>query len=190
MSEFRGPLSAVGVPIAEGIAAHRAKPPYEKKLAGIGWAAALMAWCFYLRPAFVSPIWRAPFAASEQAWLTAGVWAAAVIVAGLALMAALHGVRGVRDWWSAFWRLLLAGACAALLWLEAYPADWPFAAFLLKGLYWAWLAAQLARFWAAAQLFTGGAAVDVVESAIADGEFDWDEGRRARWWPFRKRRRS
>jgi hypothetical protein len=170
MSEIPGPLSAIGVPIADANAQRRAKPPHEKKLAIIGFAASLLAWCFYLSPDFAQPAWRAPFAASHEEWMAADIWAAVVVIAVVVLMAALAGVRGLRDWTAALWRLALAGTCGALLWWQIYPdadvGEWDAsAAFLLKGLYWGWLAAQLARCWACLQLFGLGA--------------EWREKRRA-----------
>lgn len=188
MSEIPGPFSAIGVPIADAIAQHRRLSPHDKKLTVIGNTAALLAWCFYLSPGFAQPVWRAPFSASQDALITAGIWAAVAIGAFLALLAGLRGVRGMRDWWAALWRLLLAGACAALLWQEVYPADWPAAAFLLKGFYWGWLAAHLARFWAAAQPFGGSSAFGVVCTGIEDSEFDWDGELRRHWWQFWRRK--
>jgi hypothetical protein len=189
VSEIRGIFSAIGVPVADAIALHQRKPAHEKKLTVIGSAAALLAWCFYLWPIFAQPVGHAPFTASHDALITAGIWAAVLIGALLALLAGLRGVRGMRDWSAALWRLLLAGGCAALLWQEVYPADWPAAAFLVKGFYWGWFGAHLAHFCAAAQLLGSGSAFGVVTRALKDIEFNWDGAPRRRWWQFWKRRR-
>jgi hypothetical protein len=151
MSEVNGIFSAIGVPIADAVAQHNAKQPQQKNLILVGCSASGLAWCVYLYEGFAGPVVQAPATPSHDAWVMAGIWLGAAAVALLVLLLALRAACGQRDPLAAFWRLALAGAAAALLWYRIDP-DWgPVASFLLRGLYWSWLAAHLARFWAAAQ---------------------------------------
>jgi hypothetical protein len=160
MSEIPGPLSAIGVPIADSISQFKAAPPQQRQLILVGLAASGFSWCVYLAPYFAGPLWQAGIAAPAEEWLVAEIWAGATAFALLALIVALAGARGMRDGSAALWRLMLAGLCAALLWWQIYPEpegnDWVgVAGFFLKGAYWGWLAAHLARFCAASQLLFG-----------------------------------
>jgi hypothetical protein len=160
MSEIPGPLSAIGVPLADSFSQFRAAPPQQKQFIIVGLAASGFSWCVYLAPWFAGPVWQARMAASADEWVMAEIWAGVAVFALLALLVALMGSRGMRDGSAALWRLLLAGICAALLWWQVYPepegTDWvAVAGFFLKGTYWGWLAAHLARFCAASQLLVG-----------------------------------
>jgi hypothetical protein len=160
MSEIPGPLSAIGVPIADSFSQFRAAPPQQKQLIIIGLAASGLSWCVYLAPYFAVPLWQARMAASADDWLMAEIWGGVAAFALLTLLVGLMSARGMRDVPAALWRLVLAGICAALLWWQVYPApqgtDWvAVSGFFLKGTYWGWLAAHLARFCAASQLLVG-----------------------------------
>jgi hypothetical protein len=160
MSEIPGPLSAIGVPIADSIAQFRTAAPQQKQFIMVGLAASGLSWCVYLAPCFAGPLWQTRLAASADEWLMAEIWAGVTAFALLALIVGLMGTRGMRDGSAALWRLMLASICAALLWWQVYPepegADVvAVAGFFLKGAYWGWLAAHLARFFAASQLLIG-----------------------------------
>jgi hypothetical protein len=114
------------------------------------------------------PMLRAPLNAPDEVWIPLAVWSGCAAAGVLMLVVGVLGARGSRDLMAASARLLLAAGCAALLWWQAYPADWgPVAAFLLKGLYIGWLAANLVRFLIAGGLGQGNARRAVTRSIKA-----------------------
>jgi hypothetical protein len=155
MSDIRGPLSGIGVPIAEALREYRAQPPSKKSVAGVGFGAAVLAEWVYLGPAFDGRLLGISGVLADE------VWVAVAVVPLLWVIFTLRLARGQRDMASALGWSLLAAGWAALLWWHMYPDPRaaPFLAFLLKGFYWAGLAANLARVVAALQLFGGGSAL-------------------------------
>jgi hypothetical protein len=154
MSEIRGPLSGIGIPIVEAIREHQRLPPQQKSVAGVGFGASALAGWVYLGPDFVGGM----LGVSLSDPLALEVWAGVGLVPLAWLLFTLRATRGQRDMVSAFGWLLFASAWAALLWWQMYPdpRDAPLIAFLLKGIYWVSLAGNLARVFAAAQPFGGG----------------------------------
>jgi hypothetical protein len=183
MSEIRGPLSGVGVPIADALRDYRALPPQRKSVAAVGFGAALLAEWVYLGPDFDGGLLGISGALADE------VWVGVALLPLLWLFFTLRLARGQRDMLSAYGWLLRAALFAALLWLQVYPDPRaaPFLAFLLKGIYWAALAGNLARVFAAAQPFGGGSAYRLVAGEIARNEWDWNGPPRRRWWQFRRR---
>jgi len=182
MSDIRGPLSGIAVPIADAVREYRALPPPRKSVAGVGFGAAVLAEWVYLGPDFDGGLLGISGMPAVE------VWVAAAVLPLLWVILTLRLARGPRDMISAYGWLLRAAVGAALLWFQMYPDPRaaPLIAFLLKGIYWAALAGNLARFFAAAQPFGGGSAYRLVAAEIARNEWDWNGPRRRRWWQFRK----
>jgi hypothetical protein len=171
MSDIRGPFSGLGVPLLDALEQHRRLPQPQKSTAGVGMAASSLAWLVYLRddvPAFVRGFVGGDLADYPllAAWLPFAVWAGLTGLALLWLVMSWQMAQGPRNAFAAIWRLLLAGVCVVLLQREVWPDDWPFAAWLLKGLYWGWLAAQCARLLLAAHPFGGGSAQRAVNRQL------------------------
>lgn len=177
MSEIRGPLSAIAGAVVDPINQHCSLPPDQKALASVSLAAHAVGWCAYLCPLFKT----GPFALAvllgvaffgqghEPDWrLPVGAWGGLTAVSVLWLSAvwrrAQWFARG--QYGTAFGRLLLAAALAALLWFRVWPDDWPLAAIILKGFYIAWLSSAVARFLLAAQLFDGGSAERIIRRIL------------------------
>jgi len=143
-----GPLSAIGVSIADSIAAHARLPPDQKNQRYVSISAAAVGWCAYLAPD--------AFALAGD-WQTFGLWAGGSAIALLSTAAAFKAASGVRSWLTMLWRALLAATCLWLLWKRVYPDPREVVGFLVKGLYVGWLCANLARFLLAAGLWQGNA---------------------------------
>jgi hypothetical protein len=146
-----GPLSAIGVPIGDGINTFLQKTPQQRCQSLASYGTFLLWWCAYLWPVAgdrMGALLRASVNAPRDLWMPVAAWAGCA-AAGIVLL--VVGVIGARGSWSplaAAWRVLLASCCIALLWWPAYPADWgPNGVFLLKGLYGSWLAMNLVRLW-------------------------------------------
>jgi len=161
MSDIRGPLSMIGVPIADAMREHHHQPPDKMSVAVVGWVAAALAGWVYLGPAFVGGLLGVSGGGVEARAVWAGV--------GLPLLCLLFGLYaagGQRDLAAAFGWLLLAVGWAALLWFEVYPDPRGLVGFLVKGVYCVSLAENLARAMAAAQPFRGGSALRRMERQL------------------------
>jgi hypothetical protein len=162
----QGPLSAIAVPIADGVAQHLAATPHQKNLSYASWGAGLLTWCAYLAVMLGHAVHQFP------AWVPIA-WAVAVTLGLLMLAVGLHNARGPRDIMAAVWWAAVAAGCIALLWYEAYP-DWgPLAAFLIKGCYLGMLATAVVRFWIAVRGIGGGKIAKLVTKQKAHGDADF-----------------
>jgi len=162
MSDIRGPLSGIAVPIADAVREYRALPPPRKSVAGVGFGAAVLAEWVYLGPDFDGGLLGISGAPAVEVWLAVAVLPLLWVILTLRL------ARGQRDMLAAYGWLLRAAVGAALLWFQMYPDPRaaPLIAFLLKGIYWAALAGNLARFFAAAQPFGGGSAERAIKRQL------------------------
>src|SRR5271169_1128614 len=69
MSDIRGPLSGIGVPVADAIAQYRALPPQRKSVAGVGFGAAVLAEWVYLGPDFDGGLLGISGALADEVWV-------------------------------------------------------------------------------------------------------------------------
>ena len=162
-----GFTSALVTPFADEAAAQSRRPPHAQRQARAGYGAALLSGCYTtldvcgplvsgpVDPIFHYAWWGA--AAFGVYWLLTGFFdrARGPLVGGLGL-------------------LVEAAGAGWLLWNQIYPADMPFAALLLHGVYLAVLCSALAQILAALIGPPRGDALNMVEENISDNEFDWD----------------
>lgn len=169
----QGPLSAIGVPIAESIAEHQRLPPYEKNVARATLGAGLLTWCGYLAAAFGD-------GARQFSDVVLWVWAGCALLGLLWLAVGLRNARGPREMMAAFWSGAVVAVCGWLLWHEAYPSGWgPLGAFILKGCYLAMLTSCAVRFWLAVRGMPGDAR-KIVRQQIEENRVVWRSARRRR----------
>jgi hypothetical protein len=177
MNEVGGPLSAIVLPFAEAVANRRLLTPQQKSLGHASCAAMLLAWWGYL------PVWLVA-KGTQGIWIGTCIWFGVGILGALWLLAAWNGAQGPRDCGVVFRRLVLAVGCSALLWWHVQPPDWgPLTIYLLRGFYWACLAAHLVRFMIAARLFGGGKALGVLNRHIRKSAVVLRPAIRP-WWRF------
>jgi hypothetical protein len=114
---IQGPLSAIGVPIADTVTQHRQLQPYQRSLVHASWGAGLLAWCAYTGVTFGPEL--------EQIEFPPSVFIGWSICAGLGLLLLVVGLlrntRGPRDVMAALWWAAVMAGCGWLLWNEAYP---------------------------------------------------------------------
>src|SRR5271155_4976166 len=91
MSDIRGPLSGIAVPIADAVREYRALPPQRKSVAGVGFGAAVLAEWVYLGPDFDGGLLGISGMPAVEVWLAVAVLPLLWVILTLRL------ARGQRD---------------------------------------------------------------------------------------------
>lgn len=166
-----------------------ALPPFKKNLVRASRGAGLIAFCAYvvfsLNQAGVSSekmvsgfvhAWSAP----PETMIPVATWTAMLGFGGLSLVVGIQGARGPRDIMGAFWSAVYFLTCCALArwWSIYFPADWVFANFILKGLYFAGVVGSAVRFWLCVRGLNSGNALKLVKQQIQRQAVTWRTGSR------------
>jgi len=161
-----GFASALVTPFTEALAQSR-RPPHAQRQSRAGYGATLLSGC-YVTVHIYGPLARGPV---DPAFFYA--WVGCASLGAYLLLTGLFG-RNRGPLVGGFGLFAEAAGAGWLLWNSIYPADMPFAAFLMH-------AAYLATLWSAlAQLVAGligpprGDARGLVDANIGENEFDWD----------------
>jgi hypothetical protein len=191
MPQDRQPhLADLVTPFTDEIARHLALPPLQRNRSRAMWGAFFLAGTLYVADRFkatvggsivdlVRMLARLP-GTTADVWWPFAAWGACAALGLLWLVVGVRGYRGApRDIMAALWAAVIGGFFAAALWYGWYlPAEWAGLNFLLGGLYWAMLAAELVSFWLTARGPHSGNALKLVTQQIQRQAVTWRTGKR------------